>query len=132
MSFKVTVLPSCEVLQCVHTLFRSPRYLFLLTLLVLTLARDFTPLASLNGAKSRGKKKEKKKVGTAVRTTSETVLRSGSAGKILGELIGVRRLKIIIKKKKECGLSILICRISKIIPFKWIKVMNFPCELEST
>lgn len=130
MSFKVTVLPSCEVLQCVHTLFRSPRYLFLLTLLVLTLARDFTPLASLNGAKSRGKKKEKK-VGTAVRTTSETVLRSGSAGKILGELIGVRRLKIIIKKN-ECGLSILICRISKIIPFKWIKVMSFPCELEST
>lgn len=98
MSFKVTVLPSCEMLQCVHTLFRSPRYLFLLTLLVLTLARDFAPLASLNCAKSRGKKKEKK-VGTAVPTTSETVLLSGSAGKILGELIGVRRFKIIIKIK---------------------------------
>lgn len=67
MTFKVTVLPSCEVLQCVHTLFRSPRYLFLLTLLVLTLARDFTPLASLNGAKSRGKKKEKKKLGQLCR-----------------------------------------------------------------
>lgn len=60
----------------------------------------FHPTRFAKRRKISREKERKKKVGTAVRTTSETVLRSGSAGKILGELIGVRRLKIIIKKKR--------------------------------